>query len=193
MRALLLEYLPTRSNNVQGCFNQSVGLLMTLDALDKKIITYLSTGTSSYEELANLCGVSRNTIYRRIVALEEIGAIRNKIRCTINYSFLDITPVFFGAKAPAVELDKTSKLLAANKNVKFLWKTYGNHNIIAVAFCQKGREGEMIQSINAIFESHGLTDIVVSTGFTWEKMDFAPFNAANEIEAEISKILEEKQ
>ncbi|MCW4025465.1 MAG: Lrp/AsnC family transcriptional regulator [Candidatus Bathyarchaeota archaeon] len=164
---------------------------MNLDTIDKKIIQHLSAGTNSYEQLAKQCGVTRNTIYRRITALENKGIIKNTIRCTVNFDHLDITPIIFGAKVPINELDKTLNLLTAHKNVRFLWRTYGQHTVALVAFCTKGNEGELIQSINAIFESLNVNDVSVSTGFVWEKMDFAPFNEEISIEA-IANIIEER-
>ncbi|MGD0645783.1 MAG: hypothetical protein ABSA75_12835 [Candidatus Bathyarchaeia archaeon] len=35
---------------------------IALDYLDRKIIQYLSSGINSYEELARICGVTRNTV-----------------------------------------------------------------------------------------------------------------------------------
>lgn len=65
---------------------------MSVDDLDKKLLQYLSTGTNSYVELARVCKVTRNTIYRRIASLENKGIIKNTIRCIINLDQIDIAP-----------------------------------------------------------------------------------------------------
>jgi len=44
-----------------------------LDELDFKLLKYICTGFYSYDELAKLCGVGRNTVYRRINRLEKMG------------------------------------------------------------------------------------------------------------------------
>jgi DNA-binding Lrp family transcriptional regulator len=165
---------------------------MILDALDKKILQNLSTGTNSYEQLARTCNVTRNTIYRRITTLEKKGIIKNTIRCNINFDQLDITPIIIGAKVPVVDLDRTLNLLAAHKNVRFLWRTYGGFNVSLVAFCPKGQEGESIQSIKAIFESVNVMAVNVSTGFVWEKMEFAPFDEEPVFAAAMVDIVEKR-
>jgi DNA-binding Lrp family transcriptional regulator len=162
---------------------------MTLDDLDKKLVQYLSVGTASYEELARLCNVTRNTVYRRIAALENKGIIRNTIRCTINLDQLDISPVCIGAKIAQSEQDKALNLLAAHLNVRLLWRTYGDHNLELVAFCQKGNEGQTIQSVRTILEELNATNICISVGFAWEKMDLTPFDNKMQIEAKMNQIL----
>ena len=164
---------------------------MTLDLIDKKLIQYLSTGISSYEELARLCNVTRNTVYRRISSLEKKGIIKNIIRCIINFDKIDITPVMFGAKVPVAEIDKALNLFTMHKKVKLLWRCYGEYNVVFIAFCSKGDEGELIQSILAVFESLNVNDVKVSTGFVWEKTDFAPFEENAEIDFKIEHILKQ--
>jgi DNA-binding Lrp family transcriptional regulator len=165
---------------------------MHLDDLDKKIVQHLSSGTSSYEQLAHLCGVTRNTIYRRITSLENKGIIKNTLRYAINLDQLDITPIIFGAKVPVIELDRTVNLLASHKNVRILWRTYGEYNVSFVAFCSKGEEGELIQSIKAIFESVNIMNVKVSTGFVWEKMELTPFNEEPTFQTEITNTIEKR-
>jgi DNA-binding Lrp family transcriptional regulator len=165
---------------------------LNLDALDKLIIQHLSTGINSYEQLAQTCGVTRNTIYRRINFLENNGIIKNTIKCTLNFEQLGITPVIIGAEVPIIDLDRTLNLLSAHRNVRFLWRTYGEFTVSLVAFCQKGQEGELIQSIRAIFESINIMNIKVSTGFVWEKMEFSPFEREPAFESAYSNVIEKR-
>ncbi len=163
---------------------------MALDELDRKIVQCLSLGTSSYEELAQTCSVTRNTIYRRIAALENEGIIENTLRCIINFKQMDITPVIIGARVLENNHEKAVYLLTNNKNVKFLWQTYGDHNISLVAFCTKGKEGAIIQDIRSILEGLGAEHICSSIGFTWEKMSFSPFEDQLESKKKIEQIIE---
>jgi DNA-binding Lrp family transcriptional regulator len=165
---------------------------MTLDDLDTKILQYLSVGTSSYEELAHTCNVTRNTIYRRIAALENKGIIRNTLNCIVNLEQMDITPVTIGAKIPQIIQDKTINLLVANHAVRFLWRTYGDHNLTLVAFCRKGKEGEVIQEIRGVLEESNADHICISVGFIWEKMSYSPFDEQYKIEKEIAQIIDKR-
>jgi DNA-binding Lrp family transcriptional regulator len=166
---------------------------VALDNLDKRIIQYLSLGTNSYQELARACNVTRNTIYRRIAALENNGIIKNTLHCVLNLEQMDITPVNIGVRIQQTNQDKAIKLLKINKNVRFLWRTYGEHNLTLVAFCPKGKEGVIIQDIKAVLEGLNAEHICVSVGFVWEKMSYSPFDEQSEIEAKITHLIENKQ
>ena len=142
---------------------------MALDELDKKILQNLSAGTSSYEELARTCNVTRNTVYRRIASLENKGIIKNTLNCIVNMEQMDITPVTIGIKIPQISIDKAIIMLAANQSVRFLWRTYGDYNLALVAFCEKGQEGEVIQDIRGVLEELNAEQVCVSVGFVWKK------------------------
>jgi DNA-binding Lrp family transcriptional regulator len=163
---------------------------MPLDELDTKLLQFLSVGTNSYAELARLCNVTRNTVYRRIAALENRGIIKNTIRCIINLDQIDITPVCFGVTIAQADQDEAFNLLAAHRNVKLLWRTYGEHNMTLVALCPKGREGKVISSVKAILEEFDVSHLCVSVGFMWEKTDFTPFDGPAGIEEKITQIIE---
>ena len=165
---------------------------MALDHLDRKIIQFLSSGTCSYEELARTCNVTRNTVYRRIAALENKGIIKNTLSCVVNLEQMDITPVTIGVRISQSNIDKAIKLLATNGSVRFLWRTYGDHNLTLVAFCGKGREGEIIQGIRGTLEELTAEHICVSVGFVWEKMNYSPFDEQSEIEKKITQIIENR-
>jgi DNA-binding Lrp family transcriptional regulator len=165
---------------------------MALDDLDRRLVQYLSAGTSSYQELANTCGVTRNTIYRRIAALEKRGVIENTLHCVINLEQMDITPVTIGIRIQQVNQNEAINLLKKNHNVRFLWRTYGEHNLTLVAFCPKGAEGVIIQDIRAVLEDLAAEHICVSVGFSWEKMNYSPFDDKTEIEMKITAIRENR-
>ena len=165
---------------------------MALDELDKKILQYLSSGTSSYEELAHTCNVTRNTVYRRIAALENRGIIKNTLNCIVNLERMDITPVTIGVTIPQTEVDKAINMLAINSSVRFLWRTYGEHNLVLVAFCAKGKEGEIIQEISAGLEKLNAEAIHISVGFVWEKMSYSPFADQTEIEEKITQVIKNR-
>jgi len=88
--------------------------------------------------------------------------------------------------------DKAFNLLAAHRNVKLLWRTYGEHNMTLLALCPKGKEGKVINSVKAILEEFDVRDICVSIGFTWEKTDFTPFDHQGEIEENVPQLIENR-
>ncbi|MCW3999233.1 MAG: AsnC family transcriptional regulator [Candidatus Bathyarchaeota archaeon] len=166
---------------------------MFLDDLDKQIIQHLSIGTSSYEELARQCNVTRNTIYRRIAALEKNGIIKNILRCTVDLSKINLTAIMIGITIPQFNLEQAKNRLAANRNVKWLWKTYGTHNLTLVAFCDKGNEGETIQNIKGTLEELNAEQVCISVGFAWEKMSYSPFPEQMEMETGLAQMLRPQQ
>jgi hypothetical protein len=72
---------------------------------------------------------------------------------------------------------KTKQLISLETCLKFIWKTYGTHNIVTIAICSKGEEGELILKIRKMLAKmkieHHASD--VSIGFNWQKVDMAPF------------------
>jgi len=156
---------------------------LVFDDLDRKIIQHLSVGTCSYEDLAHQCNVTRNTVYRRISILQEKGVIKNTLHCIVNLEQMGITAINIGAKILQVNQDKAVKELSNNKKVKLLWRTYGDHNLMLVAFASKGCEGRTIQELRTVLEDLGAEHLCVSVGYCWEKTDFSPFeNSAQENE-----------
>jgi len=102
---------------------------MALDDIDRKTIQYLSSGTSSYQELAQTCNVTRNTIYLRIAALEKEGIIKNTLRRIVNLEQMDLAAIIFGVKIHEINLDKAINFLTTNGQVRFLWRTFGDNNL----------------------------------------------------------------
>ncbi len=161
---------------------------MSVDDLDKKLLQRLSSGISSYENLARECGVTRNTAYRRIASLEKRGIIKRIVHSVIDYNQLDIAMLFIGASVAEAKQEETCALLRNNKYIKFLWRTFGHNNITLMVFCPKEREGEVIHSLTEALEGFGAKRIDVSVGFKLDKMDFSPF--PDEIEMEEEPILQ---
>jgi DNA-binding Lrp family transcriptional regulator len=144
---------------------------LALDELDKKIIRYLSHGISSYEDLAQHCEVTRNTVYRRIAALERQMIIKNTTRCIVNLEQLNLSAICIAATVSPNNLSNACQELSKHKNVRLLLRSFGDHNLNLIAFCNKGNEGELIQSLTKIFESYNISALDISVGFTWEKTD----------------------
>lgn len=148
-----------------------------LDELDKKIITYLSTGTYSYKELAELCGVGRSTIYRRIDRLEKIGAISKRIMAIPNFTKLNLTAIGITMDISQSDVDQVIEFLKGLSTVKLLWRSYGRHNIVVVSVCEKGNEGECISKMREALEKMKVKiyNFDASVSFIWEKVDLTPY------------------
>jgi len=110
----------------------------------------------------------------------------NTLRCIVNLEQIQITPVTIGVRIQQINQDKAINLLATNTYVKFLWRTFGDHNLTIVAFCPQGKEGLLIQDLRAILEDLNAEHISVSVGFAWEKMSYSIFDDQSEIEEEIA-------
>jgi len=148
-----------------------------IDDLDLRILRCLGEGIYSYNEIAKACGVSRNTVYRRISRLEETGVIRKKLAAVINYKKLNYSVVIIGIKLASIEsLDKAVSFLKVQHNVKFIWKTYGDHDLIVVIFCDKETVGECIHNFKKALEKLGVSSSKydISVSISWEKMDLSP-------------------
>ena len=150
---------------------------IVLDELDKKIITYLCTGTYSYKELAELCGVGRSTIYRRIDRLEKIGAISKRIMAIPNFTKLNLAAVGIGMDISQLDMDRVIEFLKGLSIVKLLWRSYGRHNIVVLSVCDKGDEGESISKIRESLEKMEVKihKFDASVSFVWEKVNLAPY------------------
>jgi len=103
---------------------------------------------------------------------------------------MEITPVAIGVRILPSKQDEAVSLLSTNDNVRFLWRTYGDNDLVVVAFCDRGREGEIIQDIRASLETLKAERIDVSVGFTWEKMNCSPFNDLAETEKKLVQFIE---
>ena len=95
-----------------------------IDELDMKILRYLCRGIYSYNDLAKLCKVGRNTIHQ----------------------------------------------------VKFLWRTYGEHDIVLTILCDKDDVGTCIYNLREALEKRNISinKFDVSVSIFWEKMHLVP-------------------
>jgi DNA-binding Lrp family transcriptional regulator len=148
-----------------------------LDKLDRKILQYVCGGIYSYEELGKLCNAGRNTIYRRIDRLEKLDIITRKIVAYPNYEKLNLSAVVIGLNVNTVDLDRAIDFLKKQNHIKFLWKTYGTHDIILMLVCNKGEVGKCIYELKKSLENSGihLNRIDSSTSISWDKIDLNPF------------------
>ena len=148
-----------------------------LDELDKKIILNLSRGVYSYAEIAERCGVGKNTVYRRINRLESENIIDRKFRALPNFMKLNLSAICVMMDIPQSDVDKVLRILKRQSQVKFLWRTFGASNLTTVIICNKGEEGSCISNLRGLMEKMRvkLNKFEATISFTWEKIDFSPF------------------
>ena len=148
-----------------------------IDELDQKIIKYLCSGIYSYEKLGELCNAGRNTVYRRIDKLEKKGIITRRIAALPNFKALELSSVIIGMNVNLGDLDKASTFLKKIPQIKFVWKTYGTHDLVFVLICDKGDVGTCIYNLKKALEDASIQPlrIDVSTSISWEKMDLSPY------------------
>ena len=148
-----------------------------VDDLDRKIVRHICNGVYSYEALGKLCGASRNTIYRRIDRLEKMGVIDRRIMAFPNFEKLKLSAVIFGMNVSPRDVDKTINFLKKQHQVKFLWKTYGTHDIVFAIICDKGDVGTCVYGLKKALQKLDLAAVRLdsSTSVSWEKMNLSPY------------------
>lgn len=148
-----------------------------VDDLDRKIVRNICNGVYSYEELGKLCNASRNTIYRRIDKLEKLGIIDRRIMAFPDFEKLGLSAVIFGMNISPSDIDKTINFLKRQHQVKFLWKTYGTHDIVFAIICDKGDVGTCIYNLKSALQKLDVAAIRLdsSTSVSWEKVDLSPY------------------
>jgi DNA-binding Lrp family transcriptional regulator len=148
-----------------------------VDDLDRKIVRYICNGVHSYEELGKLCSASRNTIYRRIKKLEKMGVVIKRIMAFPNFEKLGLSAVIFGMNVSPQDVDKTIKFLKRQHQVKFVWKTYGTHDIVFAIICDKRDVGTCIYSLKNALQVLDVSAARLdsSTSVSWEKIDLSPY------------------
>jgi len=148
-----------------------------IDDLDRKIVRYICSGVYSYNELAELCNAGRNTVYRRIDKLEKMGIITKRIMAFPNFEKLNLSAVIIGMDVKPGDLDKVANFLKRQRQVKFLWKTYGTHDLVYTIICDKGDVGTCIYNLKKALEKLNITPLRfdASTSVSWEKIDLSPY------------------
>jgi DNA-binding Lrp family transcriptional regulator len=114
-------------------------------------------GLYSYDDLAKRCGVGRNTVYRRIAKLEEKVVIKRKIRTLPHFSKIGFSAVFIGMNLNPKDIDKAISFLKVQHVVKFLWRTYGHHDIIVTILCDKDDVGTCIYNLAKALEENNIS------------------------------------
>lgn len=146
-----------------------------LDELDKRILHELCTGIYSYDQLAQACSVTRNTIYRRVNKLEKLHFISKKIMAIPDFAKLGLSAICIGMDVPYQNTDKVIDMIKMHPDAKFLWRTYGEHQVMVVMVCEKGCEGGAIEKLKQVLAKFDLAKMHISIGFAWEKIEFSPF------------------
>lgn len=155
----------------------SDGMAAPVDDLDRKIVRHICSGVYSYNELAKLCNVGRNTVYRRIDKLEKMGIITRRIMAFPDFGKLNLSAVIMGMDVNPADLERTAEFLKRQHQVKFLWKTYGSHDLVFAIICDKGDVGTCIYNLRQALEKLNIqqTRLDASTSVSWEKIDLCPY------------------
>lgn len=149
--------------------------MVELDETDKKIITHLCQGVKSYSQLAEIVGVSRNTVYRRVKKLEEKNAVKEKNITIPNFGEIGYYFALIGMDVSPEDLDDALEFLKDHDKVKLLWKTYGFYEIIILLISEKDELGNSVNEIRGELEKRNIEvrRYGVSPGISWEKLDFS--------------------
>ncbi len=159
----------------------SVTIPEELDETDRKIIYHVCSGTHSYSELADLAGVSRNTVYRRINKLEENGMIKKRVMAVPDFESIGFSSIIIGINVGLGDMERTVRFLKRQKRIKFLWKTYGKYEVVALLMCKKDDVGNCINNLKGFLEELDvdIKEFDASPSMSWEKVDFTPFEVEN--------------
>lgn len=148
-----------------------------LDEVDKEILNHICEGASSLSEIGDKCGLSHNTISRRVNKLEENGFIKERMMATPHFEKIGYSAVIAGISIGLGEnIEKALETLNEDSSVRFLWKTFGEHDLVAVLLCNKEKIGECIENVRKELVNAGieLEEIDLSTSTSWEKLKLAP-------------------
>lgn len=147
-----------------------------VDELDMKILRYMCEGLYSYEDLARKCGTSRNTVYWRIAKLEEKGIIKRRVMAIPDFGKIGFSAVVIGMNLNPKDVEKAISFLKVQHQVKFLWRTYGHHDIIVTILCDKDDVGTCIYNLRKALEELNIAvnRFDVSVSVMWEKMLITP-------------------
>lgn len=148
----------------------------TLDETDKEIIKYACQGTYSLSELSELIGVSENTIYRRINDLKEKNVLKEGYMALPNYKKMGLSFVLTGINVDPEDKEKAIEFLKQKEQVKFLWETLGDHDIVADLLCPGSKKVESVRKLRKDLEKEGIKvqNLDVSESSTSEKIDLKP-------------------
>ena len=88
-----------------------------------------------------------------------------------------MSAVIVGLNLETKDVEKAIEFLKRNRQIKFVWKTYGSHDIVFTIICDKGEEGVNIYNLREKLEEIGIKvkKFDTSTSITWEKIDLTPY------------------
>jgi len=95
-----------------------------------------------------------------------------------NFEKLNLSAVIIGLNISTKDIDKAIAFLKRQHQVKFLWKTYGTHDIVLAIVCDKGDVGTCIYNLRNALEKLkiNVTEFDTSTSVSWEKIDVTPYS-----------------
>jgi DNA-binding Lrp family transcriptional regulator len=108
--------------------------------------------------------------------LEKDGVIRRRIMALPDFEKIGFVAVIIGLDVKPSDTEKTISFLKTVHQAKFLWRTYGTHDLIVVIICDKGDVGKCIHNLKKALEEKNITPTKfdVSVSIIWEKMQVVP-------------------
>lgn len=145
-----------------------------LDELDFKIIRHICSGIHSYDELAELCNVGRNTVYRRVSKLERMGVITRVVMAVPNFEKLNIVAVIGGINLNFQDIEKVVNILKKHPGIMLVCKTYGEHDLVFILLCRREDVGSCILKLRKTLEDLKvqISTFDISISISWDKLEF---------------------
>jgi DNA-binding Lrp family transcriptional regulator len=150
-------------------------LSVVLDELDKKLLHEICTGIHSYDDLAKMLKVTRNTVYRRTDKLEKMHVIRKRVMAIPEFRNLNLSATIVGFHVAYNDMDKVVEAIKTMSQLRLLWRAFGAHSVVAVLNCEKGNEGKTITELHKTLSEFRTTQYHISIGFQWEKVEIPPY------------------
>ena len=109
--------------------------------------------------------------------LENIDVVHRRIMAFPNYEKLKRVAIIFGVNVPPNSIDKVVAFLKNRDDVKFLWKTYGTHDMIFIIVCDNDNIGNSINDLRKSLEQLEVSTIHLdsSTSISWDKIELNPY------------------
>ena len=129
-----------------------------LDETDRELLSIISRKSNiSYSELADELEISRNTAYRRVKKLKDIGAVKENFITNTSVDVLEFEKMGMTTLTLALGfgidcLDEATDFLKGREEVKMLFETYGEYDVIAILFGREGRERELVSDLRQALE-----------------------------------------
>ncbi len=152
-------------------------MVAELDEVDIEIMNHICEGASSFSEIGEKCDISHNTVSRRINKMEEKGYLEKEMMAVPSFEKLGYSALIAGISIGLGEdVEKAVNILESYSQVKFLWKTFGDHDIIAVLMCDRENIGDCVESFRKELIDGGieLEGLEISTSISWEKLKLTP-------------------